>query len=93
MGIRAALGASAGNLRKLILLGGMRLTAIGLAIGLGGTFVTTDALSAMVYGVGVYDAPTIAAVAAVISAAAGLACFFAARRIARIEPAEAVRYH
>jgi putative ABC transport system permease protein len=93
MGIRAALGATAGNLRKLILLGGMRLTAIGLAIGLGGTFVTTDALSAMVYGVGVYDAPTIAAVAAVISAAAGLACFFAARRIARIEPAEAVRYH
>ena len=41
MGIRAALGASAGNLRKLIFQGGMRLTVIGLSIGLAGTFPAT----------------------------------------------------
>lgn len=93
MGIRAALGASAGNLRNLIFLGGMRLTAIGLALGLAATFVTTDVLSAMVYGVGIYDPPTLAAVAAVLAAAAGLACVLAARRITRIDPIEALRHH
>ena len=67
MGIRAALGASAGNLRTLIFLGGMRLTVIGLLIGLAGTISATDVLSSMLYGVGTYDPLTIAVVAAVLS--------------------------
>ena len=67
MGIRAALGASARNLRMLIFLGGMRLTLIGLAIGLVGMFPATDVLSSMLYGVGTYDPLTIAVVAVVLS--------------------------
>ena len=52
MGIRAALGASAGHLRRLIFQGGMQLTVIGLLIGLAGTDVTTRVVSSMLYGVG-----------------------------------------
>jgi ABC-type antimicrobial peptide transport system permease subunit len=92
MGIRAALGASAGNLRTLILLGGIRLTLIGLAIGFAGTFVTTDVVSSMVYGVGIYDPLTIAVVATVLFGVAALACFLPAWRITKADPMEALRY-
>ncbi len=91
MGIRAALGASAGNLRRLIFQGGMRLTLIGLLIGFTGTFVTTDVMSSMVYGVGIYDPLTIAVVAAVLSGVAGLSCFLPAWRITKADPMEALR--
>lgn len=91
LGIRAALGASTGNLRRLVFLGGMRLTLAGLAIGVAATFATTGVLSAMLYGVGVRDPVTIAGVAAVLSGVSGLACFLPAWRSTRLEPMEALR--
>jgi predicted permease len=91
MGIRAALGASTGHLRRLIFLGGMRLTSIGLLIGFIGMFPTTDVMSSMLYGVGTYDPLTVAVVAAVLSAVAGLACFLPAWRITNADPMEALR--
>jgi ABC-type antimicrobial peptide transport system permease subunit len=92
MGIRAALGASTGSLRKLIVLAGMRLTLTGLLIGLSGTIPATDVLSSMLYGVGTHDPLTIAVVAAVLSGVAGLACFLPAWRITKADPMEALRY-
>jgi putative ABC transport system permease protein len=92
MGIRAALGASAGHLRKLIFQGGMRLAVIGLSIGLIGTIPATDVLSSMLYGVGTYDPLTIVVAAAVLSGVAGLACFLPAWRITKADPMEALRY-
>jgi hypothetical protein len=59
MGIRAALGASARHLRTLIFTGGMRLTIIGLAIGLAGTDAATRVMSSMLYGVSNDDADVI----------------------------------
>jgi putative ABC transport system permease protein len=91
MGIRSALGASAGNLRTLIIQEGMRLTLIGLLIGLTFTFPATDVLSSMLYGVGTNDALTIAAVAGVLSGVAGLACFLPAWRVTKADPMEALR--
>jgi putative ABC transport system permease protein len=91
MGIRAALGASIGDLRMLVFLGGMRLTLIGLAIGFAATFATTRVLSSMLYGVGVRDPLTIAGVAAFLSGVAGLACFLPAWRSTRLDPMEALR--
>jgi putative ABC transport system permease protein len=91
MGIRAALGASAGSLRTLIFQRGMRLTLIGLLIGLTATFPATDVLSSMLYGVGTYDPLTIAVVAVVLSGVAGLACFLPAWRITKVDPMEALR--
>jgi ABC-type antimicrobial peptide transport system permease subunit len=93
MGIRAALGASAGNLRTLIIHGGMQLTLIGLAIGLTATFAATRVMSSMLYGVAAHDPLTLAVVAAVLSGVAGLACFLPAWRITKTDPMEALRYH
>jgi putative ABC transport system permease protein len=93
MGVRAALGASAGNLRMLVFQGGMRLAVIGLAIGLAGTFAATRVMSSMLYGVGAHDPLTIALVAAVLSGVAGLACFVPAWRITKTDPMEALRHH
>jgi putative ABC transport system permease protein len=93
MGIRAALGASAGRLRWLILLSGMRLTLIGLAIGFAGAFVVMHEISSMLYGVDVHDSLTFAVVAAVLSGVAGLACVLPARRITKVDPLEALRHH
>ena len=92
MGIRAALGATAGSLQMLIFLGGMRLALIGLIIGLAVMLPATDVLSSMLYGVGTYDPLTIAVVAAVISGVAGLACFVPARRITKADPMDALRH-
>ncbi len=92
MGIRAALGASTGNLRALIFHGGMRLTLIGLSIGLVAMVPATDVLSSMLYGVGIYDPLTIAAVAVVLSGVAGVACLVPALRITKADPMEALRY-
>jgi predicted permease len=91
IGIRAALGASAANLRTLLFREGMRLTLIGLVIGLAAMFPATDVLSSMLYGVGTYDVLTIAVVAGVLSGVAGLACFLPARRITKVDPMEALR--
>jgi putative ABC transport system permease protein len=92
MGIRAALGATAGSLQMLIFLGGMRLVLIGLVIGLAVMLPATDVLSSMLYGVSTYDPLTIAVVAAVLSGVAGLACFVPARRITKADPMDALRH-
>ncbi len=92
MGIRAALGASAGRLRLLIFLGGVRLVAVGLVIGIIVMVPMIDVLSSMLYEVGTYDPLTVAVVAALLSGIAGLACFLPAWRITNADPMEALRY-
>jgi putative ABC transport system permease protein len=91
MGIRAALGASAGNLRKLIFLGGIRLALIGLPLGLIGTFAAARTLSSMLYGIGTTDWLTIGVVTAVLSTVAALASFLPARRMTKGDPMETLR--
>jgi len=91
MGIRAALGASPGNLRTLIVREGMRLTAVGMAIGLAGTFGVTRLLSWMLFGVNAFDPLTITVVVVVLTGIAGLACYLPARRITRIDPMKVLR--
>jgi ABC-type antimicrobial peptide transport system permease subunit len=91
MGIRAALGASPGSLRTLIVREGIRLTAAGLAIGLAGMFGATRLLSWMLFGVNAFDPLTITVVAVVLTGVAGLASYMPARRITRIDPMKVLR--
>ena len=91
LGIRAALGASPGHLRALIVKGGMRLALVGLAAGLGATLPTTDVIASMLYGVGATDPLTLAVVATVLAAVAAVACFLPAWRITRADPMRALR--
>jgi len=92
MGVRAALGASAGHVRNVILWSGVRLTVAGLVIGFFGTLMTTRVLSTLLYGVGIDDTPTIVVVAAVLGGVAGLACFIPAWRISKVGPMDALRW-
>jgi putative ABC transport system permease protein len=92
IGIRAALGATAGDVLRLILRGGMLMTGIGVAIGVAGALALTRLLASMLFGVGSRDPVTIAAVAAILASVALIACYIPARRAARVDPLIALRY-
>lgn len=92
LGIRAALGASAGSLLKLILYRGLALTLIGLMIGLGGALALTRLMAILLYGVGARDPVTLISVAAILAVVALAACYVPARRATKIDPMVALRY-
>jgi putative ABC transport system permease protein len=92
IGIRAALGASRGDLLRLILRGGMGLAVIGLVIGFGGALGVTRLLGNLLFGVGARDPATIGAVAAILAGVALVACYIPARRATKVDPMVALRY-
>jgi predicted permease len=91
IGIRMALGAARGDVFRQILRQGLRLTLIGLAVGLGVSFAFTRLLRGMLFGVGTADWMTFAVVSLSLCLVALLACFVPARRAASIEPMQALR--
>ena len=92
IGIRAALGASKGDLLRLILRSGMLMAGIGLVIGLAGALGLTRLLATLLFGVGERDPLTIGAVAFLLAAVALLACYVPARRATKVDPMVALRY-
>jgi putative ABC transport system permease protein len=91
MGIRIALGAGTGPLLRLVMGHGLMLAAIGVTLGLAASFGLTRLMSSLLYGVKATDLWTFAAVAAVLSAVAALACYIPARRATRVDPIVALR--
>jgi ABC-type antimicrobial peptide transport system permease subunit len=91
MGVRLALGADAGTVRKIILTQGMLLAAIGVATGLVGAVALGGVLSSLLFGVSPVDPLTLAAVAVVFLAVAAVASAVPAERAARTPPAVALR--
>jgi ABC-type antimicrobial peptide transport system permease subunit len=91
IGIRMALGAAPADILSTVLRQGMVLVAVGLACGLGGALTLTRLLKKLLFAVAPTDAPTYAVVSALLLAAALLACWFPARRAARIDPQVALR--
>ena len=91
IGLRMALGASRGNVVKLILKEALILSGIGLAIGLIGAFFIGRALHSVVYGVGTVDYGAIICVSMILAGASMLASWLPARRAASIEPMQALR--
>jgi len=92
IGIRAALGASRGNLLGLILRHGIWMTGAGLAIGLLGAFGLTRLLATLLFGVSTWDPLTIISVAAILGCIGLLACYLPARRATKVDPVVALRY-
>ncbi len=90
-GIRMALGAEPGDILRLVLGAGARLTCVGAMVGLAGAFVATRLLSALLYGVRPSDPVTLVCVLTVLVGAALLACYLAARRATSVDPMVALR--
>ncbi len=92
IGIRLALGAASGQVRGMVVAQGMRLVIAGAAIGLLSAFALTRFLESFLFRVKGHDPAVFIAVPLVLSIIALLAVWFPARRAARIEPVEALRY-
>ena len=91
MGVRVALGASAGVIRRLVIGHGLRLVAIGLAIGLAGAFALRRFIEAQLYGLTATDVPSLALAGLALMAAAAVPCLLLSNRAAAVDPATALR--
>lgn len=91
IGIRVAIGADAGRVRRMILGQGLRLTLAGLLLGGVVSMAAVRVLRAWMYEMSVYDAPTFIVVAVLLCVVALLASWLPARRASRVDPVLALR--
>lgn len=91
LGIRMALGASGGDIRRLVLAQGLGPAATGLAAGTAGGLLVTRVLSSQLRGVAPSDPVTFVIVAALLAAVAVVATLVPARRASRVDPTTAMR--
>jgi len=92
IGIRIALGATAGAVLSLILKRGMALILIGTAIGLAGAFAMTRLIKTLLFGVSATDTATFALVALLLVGVALIASYLPARRATKADPIIALRH-
>jgi predicted permease len=91
IGIRAALGAQRGALKRMFVRHALALAGIGVVIGLGAAAGLTRLMSSLLYGITPLDPVTYVAVPLVLVTATVLASYLPARRAASVEPVEALR--
>lgn len=92
IGIRAALGASRGDILRLILRAGARLALAGMALGLLLALVATRLISSLLVGISAYDPLTFCGVTLLMAAVLLMASYIPARRASRVDPSVALRY-
>jgi len=92
IGLRMALGAQPDDVLKLVVGKGMKLTLIGVALGLAGAMALTRLMSALLFGVSATDPATFIVISLILPIVALLACYLPARRATKIDPMEALRY-
>jgi putative ABC transport system permease protein len=91
-GVRTALGARNRDVLAMVLRQGLRLTSIGIGIGLAGAIALTRYIEGMLYNVTPLDPLTYLAVVVLFVAVTSLASYVPARRATRIDPMTALRY-
>jgi ABC-type antimicrobial peptide transport system permease subunit len=92
IGIRMALGAQARNVLGIVVGDGMRLTIIGMVIGLAGAWAAPRLLARLLYDVSASDPLTFAGAPLMLAAVAWLACYLPARRATKVDPLAALRH-
>jgi putative ABC transport system permease protein len=91
IGVRIALGAAPVSIFRLVVGQGLKLSAIGIVVGLAAAFELTQVLASMLVGVKPTDPMTFAAMAVVFLAMAAFASWLPARRAAGLDPSNALR--
>ena len=91
IGVRMAFGADDRRILKNVLAQGMRLTLIGVAVGVVGAVALTQILSTMLVGVTATDPATFAVISLLLTAVALIACYAPARRATRVDPLQTLR--
>ncbi len=91
IGLRIAIGAQSRDVLRLVVLDGMKLTLLGLIIGLPASYGLTKLMKSYLYGVSLTDHLTFTVISATLLTVALLACYAPARRAARVDPITALR--
>jgi putative ABC transport system permease protein len=91
IGVRSALGASRGSILGLVLGQGLRLTAMGIALGLAGAVAASQAIRTLLFGVGRLDPVTYVIVVSMLAAVSMMACALPAWRALRVDPVTTLR--
>jgi predicted permease len=91
IGIRIALGAQTGDMLKMVLRQGLKLTTLGLAIGLAAAYALTRYMQSLLFGVQATDPSTFASIVLLLIAVALMACWIPAKRATKVDPMVALR--
>ena len=91
-GIRMALGAPASGVLGMVLRQGLMLAGLGIVLGLAAALMLARVLTSLLYNTQASDPLTLAAVTLIMLAVTAAACYFPARRAAKIDPARALQY-
>jgi ABC-type antimicrobial peptide transport system permease subunit len=92
IGIRLALGARAGQVKRMVVFQGIRIALVGVAIGLAAAWGVSRLMESLLFGVKPQDAVVFMAVPAVLTLVALLAVWIPGRRASLVDPAVALRY-
>lgn len=91
LGIRMALGADRGTIRRLVVWHGMRLAIVGVVLGVGAAFGLTRLMASFLFGVKAWDPAVFVAVPLILTAVALVAVWLPATRASRLDPMKALR--
>ena len=92
IGIRMALGATSGQVRRLVVGQGLILTIVGMAVGVAGALALAKVMSSLLFGVEARDPGVFVTAPLVLAVVALVAAWIPARRASRVDPIEALRY-